>query len=229
MKIALASTPGHVDWLAANTRSGDVIGVDGQVLGLGAFRALSVAAAASGATLEIRADLLDEVWTDRAGLPDAQIYEHLAPEACVSRADKLAQVREGMRAHGADVHFICTVDDIAWLLNLRGADVDYNPVFVGHALIGLDHATLFVADGKVDDALRATLAADGVEVAGYAQAADALASLELDQKLLIDPARVTCGVFHAMDPAVPRIEAINPSTLLTVSYTHLTLPTTPYV
>ncbi|WP_238914761.1 aminopeptidase P family N-terminal domain-containing protein, partial [Achromobacter xylosoxidans] len=68
MKIAVATTPGHVDWLAANTRAGDVIGVDGQVLGLAAFRALSAAAAASGATLEIRADLLDDIWTDRAGL-----------------------------------------------------------------------------------------------------------------------------------------------------------------
>ena len=61
---------------------------------------------------------------------------------------------------------------------------------------------------------RAVLAADGVDVAGYAQAAEALGSLELDQTLLIDPARVTCGVFHAMNPDVPRVEAINPSTLL---------------
>ena len=213
MKIALATTPGHVDWLAANTRAGQRIGVDGQVLGLAAFRALS-AAAASGASLEIGADLLDDIWEGRAGLPDARIYEHVAPQARVSRADKLAQVREAMRKHGADAHFISTLDDIAWLFNLRGADVDYNPVFVGHALVGLDYATLFVAEGKVDETLRAVLAADGVDVAGYAQAAEALGSLELDQTLLIDPARVTCGVFHAMNPDVPRVEAINPSTLL---------------
>ena len=214
MKIALATTPGHVDWLAANTRAGQRIGVDGQVLGLAAFRALSAAAAASGASLEIGADLLDDIWEGRAGLPDARIYEHVAPQASVSRADKLAQVREAMRKHGADAHFISTLDDIAWLFNLRGAGVDYNPVFVGHALVGLDYATLFVAEGKVDETLRAVLAADGVDVAGYAQAAEALGSLELDQTLLIDPARVTCGVFHAMNPDVPRVEAINPSTLL---------------
>ena len=86
-------------------------------------------------------------------------------------------------------------------------------MFVGHALVGLDYATLFVAEGKVDETLRAVLA-DGVDVAGYAQAAEALGSLELDQTLLIDPACVTCGVFHAMNPDVPRVEAINPSTLL---------------
>ena len=80
MKIALATTPGHVDWLAANTRAGQRIGVDGQVLGLAAFRALSAAAAASGASLEIGADLLDDIWEGRAGLPDARIYEHVAPQ-----------------------------------------------------------------------------------------------------------------------------------------------------
>ncbi len=213
MKIAVAAAPGHVDWLAANVPAGGSIGVDGQVLGLAAFRALSVAASRAGATLEISTDLLDEIWEDRPGLPDARIYEHLPPYACVSRVEKLAQVRDAMRAQAADVHLVSTLDDIAWIFNLRGADVDYNPVFVAHALIGQDHATLFLAAGKVDDALRDALLADGVEVADYAHAADALGSLELDQTLLIDPARVTCGVFHAMNPDVPRVEAINPSTL----------------
>ena len=124
MKIALATTPGHVDWLAANTRAGQRIGVDGQVLGLAAFRALSAAAAASGASLEIGADLLDDIWEGRAGRTHAST--NTSRRRTVSRADKLAQVREAMRKHGADAHFISTLDDIAWLFNLRGADVDYN-------------------------------------------------------------------------------------------------------
>ena len=214
MKIASAAVPGHVDWLAGHVEAGGRIGVDGQVLGLAAFRALAAAAARAGAELDILADPLDEIWTDRPGLPAAPIYEHLPPHACVTRAEKLAQVREAMRGHGADVHFLCTLDDIAWLFNLRGSDVEYNPVFLAHALVGPDHATLFVAEGAMDEGVRAALAADGVEVAAYGQAAEALGSLERDQTLLIDPARVTCGVFHAMDPDVPRVEAINPSTLL---------------
>lgn len=213
MKIATASTPSHVDWLASNLRAGQRVGVDGQVLGLAAFRALSAALAPVGIHLDIEADPLSEIWPDRPGLPDAPVYEHTAPQACVTRADKLAQVRSVMQAKGADVHLLCTLDDIAWLFNLRGADVSYNPVFLAHALIGADYATLFVADGKINESLRAVLAADGVDVVPYDQTAEALGSIALDQTLLIDPARVTCGVFHAMDPAVPRVEAINPSTL----------------
>ncbi|KAG4080817.1 hypothetical protein HA402_009988 [Bradysia odoriphaga] len=214
MKIAMAASPGHVDWLAGHVAGGQRVGVDGQVLGLAAFRALSAALAPTGAELEISVDLLAEIWPDRPGLPQAPVYEHAAPQACVSRAAKLELVRQSMQDRKAELHLLSTLDDIAWLFNLRGADVDYNPVFVAHALIGPDHATLFVAPGTVDEGLRQALAADGVELVDYALAAAALGSLELDQTLLIDPARVTCGVFHAMDPQVPRIEAINPSTLL---------------
>ena len=213
MKIALATTPGHVDWLATQLKAGSRVAVDGAVLGLAAFRGLSAALAPAGIELSLGTDLLDDVWADRPGLPDATVYEHDAPYACESRAERLARVRAAMREKGADVHLICTLDDIAWLFNLRGADVNYNPVFVAHALIGVDHATLFVADGKIDDALRARLAADGVDLAAYTDIIPALGSLHTDQTLLIDPARVTCGVFQAMDPAVPRVEAINPSTL----------------
>lgn len=214
VKAGAPGQPGHADWLAARLKAGARVGVDGNVLGLAAFRSLSSAFAGKDISLDILADLLDEVWTDRPGLPDAPIYEHLPPYATEPRAARLARVREAMRGHGADLHLVSTLDDLAWIFNLRGADVEYNPVFLGHALIGLDHATLFVGQGKVSAELRAALAADGVDVAPYEQATEALGSLQRDQVLLIDPARVTCGVFRQMDPEVPRIETINPSTLL---------------
>ncbi|SAI68398.1 aminopeptidase [Bordetella ansorpii] len=213
MKIAAANQPGHVAWLAANLRAGQTVGVDGQVLGLAAWRGLSAALAPAGIALDIQADLLEDIWADRPGLPSAPVYEHQPPQAVESRAERLARVRDAMDQYGADAHLVCTVDDIAWIFNLRGADVEYNPVFLAHALIGHDYAALFVGAGKIDDTLRAALAADGVDVLPYEQAAEALGSLEADQTLLIDPARVTCGVFHLMDPAVQRSEGINPSTL----------------
>jgi len=214
MKQGAAGVPSPADWLAARLRPGQRVGVDGQVLGLALYRSLSAALARAGARLDIGADPLDGIWPGRPGLPGAPVYPHLPPHACASRADKLARVREAMAGRGADVHLICTLDDIAWLFNLRGSDVEYNPVFLAHALVGRDHATLFAAPGAIGADLRRELAADGVEVADYGLAAEALGSLQTDQTLLIDPARVTCGVFRDMDPAVPRVEATNPSTLL---------------
>lgn len=205
-------TQPHVEWLAEHVAAGATVGVDGAVLGVGAARALSAALAARGVTLRTDLDLLEVVWPERPALPVAPVFEHVAPYARTRRADKLAQVREAMRASGADAHAISTLDDIAWLFNLRGADVNYNPVFVAHALITPQAVELFVIDGKLDAALQASLAADGVSVRPYAQAAEALAALSAGSSLLIDPRRITFGTLQAVPASVRLIEAVNPST-----------------
>ena len=205
-------TAPHIEWLAQNVPSGATVGVDGAVLGVAAARALGDALKVRGVTLRTDFDLLDAVWAQRPSLPTGVVYEHTAPHASGSRADKLDQIRRAMQEKGAQWHFISTLDDLAWLLNLRGADVNYNPVFVAHALIGLDRASLFVVDGKVPAALTESLARDGIKVEPYATAADALAALPNGQTLLIDPRRITFGLLQSVPASVTIVESVNPST-----------------
>lgn len=214
VKIPTGSATHHVDWLVTKLKRGDTVGVDGDVLGLASAYYLRAALDQAGIRLDTGVDLLAEVWSDRPALPSAAVYEHLAPQAPMARADKLARVRESMRRHGATHHFVSTVDDIAWLFNLRGSDVSYNPVFLAHALIDAQGATLFVGAGKVDAALQARLAADGVRLAPYANAAAALAALPAGAVLLIDPRRVTLGLRQNVPGSLQVVEAINPSTLM---------------
>lgn len=212
MKIPTGASQLHLDWLAANVAPGQTIAVDGAVLGLAAARMLEQAIKGRNITLRTDYDPLSEVWPERPSLPTEAVYEHCAPYAITSRAEKLSSVRTAMTAAGAQWHFISTLDDIAYLFNLRGADVNYNPIFLAHALIGPERVTLFVAEGKVPDALRATLAADGVDLAPYAQAAVALAALPADASLLLDPRRITLGLRAAVASHVTVTEAINPTT-----------------
>ncbi|EMD9441646.1 aminopeptidase P family protein [Burkholderia cepacia] len=202
----------HVDWLAHNVAAGATVGVDGAVLGVAAARGLTAALNARGIALRTDLDLLDAIWPERPGLPGDAVFEHAAPQADTTRASKLAEVRRAMRAQGAQWHFVSTLDDLAWLFNLRGADVNFNPVFVAHAMIGADRATLFVADGKVSPALAASLAQDGVDVRAYDAARAALAALPDGATLLIDPRRVTFGTLEAVPAGVKLVEAVNPST-----------------
>ncbi|WP_348753753.1 aminopeptidase P family protein [uncultured Aquincola sp.] len=211
VKIPTGGSTAHVDWLARECQPGDAVGVDGDVLGLGAAQQLRSVLQAAGVQLRTDFDLLQHIWPDRPGLPAAPVYEHVAPHATLPRSAKLAQVREAMARHGATHHFISTVDDVAWLLNLRGADVEYNPVFLAHVLLAPAGATLFIAEGKLSPALAATLQADGVTVAPYDQAAAALAAVPADARLLLDPRRTTLGARERLACAV--VEAINPSTL----------------
>lgn len=212
MKIPSAASSAHIDWLAANLKAGQTFGADGAVLGLASYRMLEQALSPRQIKLRTDIDVLDDIWSDRPSLPTPTVFEHIAPHAPLTRAAKLAAVREAMRAADAQWHFISTLDDIAYLFNLRGSDVSYNPIFVAHALVGQERATLFVADGKVPETLRATLAADGVDIASYAQASSSLQALPAQSGLLLDPRRVTLGLRQAVPSSVRVVEAINPTT-----------------
>jgi Xaa-Pro aminopeptidase len=183
------------------------------VLGLAVARLLGDALGARGVHLRTDIDLAGEVWTERPPLPLEPVFEHAAPYAVQTRAEKLAATRKAMAAHGADYHFISTLDDIAYLFNLRGSDVSFNPVFVAHALIAPRDVTLFVPEEKIDAALAARLAQDGIRLAPYADAAPALAALPAIAALLIDPRRITAGMRSAVAGGVKVVEAVNPTTL----------------
>ena len=209
----LPGQPGPLEWLAEQAPEGATVCVDGAVLALASARTLESKLKDRGAVLRTDIDLLGEVWLDRPALPVQPVYEHLPPQATVSRVSKLAQLRETLKQRNADAHFIATLDDIAWLFNLRGSDVSFNPVFVSFALIEDARATLFLDLGKVSPALRETLAGDGVELRDYAQISAALASLPATTRLLVDPARVTCGLLGHLQAEVKLVEGLNPTTL----------------
>ena len=209
----LPGQPGPLEWLAEQAPEGATVCVDGAVLALASARTLESKLKDRGAVLRTDIDLLGEVWLDRPALPVQPVYEHLPPQATVSRVSKLAQLRETLKQRNADAHFIATLDDIAWLFNLRGSDVSFNPVFVSFALIEDARATLFLDLGKVSPALRETLAGDGVELRDYAQISAALASLPATTRLLVDPARVTCGLLGHLQADVKLVEGLNPTTL----------------
>ena len=213
-KIPSGASVQHISWLAERLQPGQTLVVDGQVLGLALAQQLRAAMGAKGVRIDTTLDLIDHAWDERPGLPDAPIYEHAAPQATISRADKLRQVREAMTRHGVTHHLISSVDDVAWLFNLRGSDVSYNPVFLAHALLDANGATLFVQPGKIDAALAQRLAADGVRIAPYADARTTLGALPADARVLIDPRRVTLGLRESLPATATIVEAINPSTLL---------------
>ncbi|MQU09218.1 aminopeptidase P family protein [Pseudomonas helleri] len=204
--------PGPLDWLAEQAPQGSTVSVDGAVLALASARTLETKLKERGAVLRTDIDVLSLVWADRPALPKQPVYEHLPPQATVSRVDKLAKLRETLKQRNADAHFIATLDDIAWLFNLRGSDVSFNPVFVSFALIEPDRATVFVDLEKVGVELRDTLQRDGVNLRDYTEINSALAALSATTRLLIDPARVTCGLLNNVNREVTFVESLNPTT-----------------
>jgi len=212
MKL-LPGKPGALEWLGDNIRAAGAVAVDGAVMALASARQLEERLKARDIRLVTDRDLLAQVWDGRPALPSNPVYQHLPPHATVSRAEKLAQLRSTLVEKGADWHFIATLDDIAWLFNLRGSDVSYNPVFVSFALIGQEQATLFVGAGKLDAHLQHVLQVDGIELRDYSDVGTVLSEVAPGSRLLVDPSRVTCGLLKHLDAQVQLVEGLNPTTL----------------
>ena len=213
MKLRVPHAAEHLQWLQANLHEGDVLAVAGDSVAWTTLRQIERLLAGSGASVRSDLDLPGAVWPDRPALPQAPVVEHDLAHACTARGDKFARLRQAMHTHGASHHLVSSLDDIAWLTNLRGSDVECNPVFLAHLLVEAHgRATLFVARAKLSDALVGALAADGIGIADYASVTSSLQELGAGDRLLLDSGRVASAVAAAIPPHVTRIEAANPST-----------------
>ncbi|XKE45277.1 aminopeptidase P family protein [Halomonas organivorans] len=213
MKLQPGQADAPVRWLAERLEAGATVGFDADVVSLASARQLERHLTPAGIRLRGDLDLLDAIWPDRPALPEAPLYAHPPAYLDEARAERLARLRAAMAERGADWHPISTLDDIAWLTQLRGADVEFNPVFLAHLLVGRDSATLFVAPGKLDASLTEALAADGIAVADYADWHRRLGELPEGARVLLDPAKLTLGTRRALPESATLVEAYQPSTL----------------
>ncbi|WP_223871551.1 aminopeptidase family protein P [Candidatus Dactylopiibacterium carminicum] len=159
-------------------------------------------------------DLISPLLADRPALPVTPVFEQPDGEAGESRAAKLARLRQQLAGLGEGVCFLSALDDIAWLLNLRGADVPFNPVFLAHALVDARQVRLFIDGSRVPGTVRARLVLDGVHIEPYAEATEALMRLPADCCVLIDPERTVAGLVEALPVEVRRLEAVSPVVLM---------------
>ncbi len=200
-------------WISDVTPKGSTIAVDGDVLPNMLTKALQDQARDADVQLRTDLDLLDESWTDRPDMPANAVFEQPEPQATPTRAAKLSGVRRDMAAAGASHHFISSLDDIAWLLNLRGSDIQCTPLFMAHLLLGEEAGTLFVNEECIDTNIVSSLQADGISVAPYEHAGQSLATLGSEHALLIDPKESTLGFRNSVSSGCQVIEATNPTTL----------------
>jgi Xaa-Pro aminopeptidase len=214
MRLKVAHTGEHLDWLLERLSACETVAVAGDSLSVAARDQLERRLAGIEASLRTDLDLPGDIWPDRPALPSAPVFEHAALYAGAGRSEKLGRVHAAMKRAGADYHFLSSLDDIAWLTNLRGSDVEYNPVFLAHMLVDRRGATLFVHASKLPAELVMALKQDDIAIVDYGTAASALAALPDDSRLLIDPNRVVGALAQAIPETVTVVRGANPSTAL---------------
>ena len=202
----------HIAHLAQTLPENARVGIAPDMLSVAELRRIQAAFAPKNIALKHDLDYTAAAWgNDRPALPTAPVFAQKAEFVPQSAAEKLQRVRQAMRDAGADWHFISALDDIAWLTNLRGSDIAYNPVFLSHLFIGANGtATLFVAPDKISPEIQAALTAAAIQIQPYEHAADALA--QLSGCLMYDPAKVAVSTVFRLPESVVKREQPNPST-----------------
>ena len=199
MKERMPGTPTIAQWLGHELADAPTteVGVDGSCLSAEEVEALVTELRENGGlTLRTNLDPLAEIWTSRPPIPTNKVFVQQQRYAGVSAHDKLSALRSQLSLRHADGMLVCALDDIAWLLNLRGQDVHCTPVFVGYVLVSVDGATLFVDKAKLTPEVEQYLANEGVGVAPYTAVTEALRHYN-DYNLLLDPAEVNYTLWRA--------------------------------
>lgn len=212
MKLGAKGVPSLEQWICAQLSPAQVVGVNGMALSVAQAQQLEQQFAAAELAMQVDLELLDAFWTARPPLPQAPIYEHEERFAGAPRREKIGRVRQAMQELGASWHLISSLDDIAWLLNLRGSDVAYNPVFLSHLLLSEADAYLFVDEQKLSPELKQQLLHDGVVLKPY-DAVQAVLAAQLANddtcSLLIDPVRTAWAI---VQPYMKQVQLrLNPS------------------
>jgi Xaa-Pro aminopeptidase len=177
----------YLAWLADCLEEGDVVGCNGWQLSVNQAKRMKKRLADHGILLDTQQDLAGELWKKRPPLPDSPIFELDEQYAGESRAHKLKRIRQAMLQKEVNIHLISKLDCIAWALNLRGSDVDCNPVFLSYLWIEMEEAFLFVDKEKVPTAVLNSLKKDGVEVINYRALSGFIGRLAPGRIVWIDP------------------------------------------
>jgi Xaa-Pro aminopeptidase len=212
VKLKVPHTPEYIDWLAGHLAPGSVVGIDGQVFS----QALVNQMKARFINLEINCahDLPGMLWHDRPPVSTNHVYEHEARYAGKTRAHKISLVQQEMATEGVNCQLLTSLDDIAWLFNLRGSDVAYNPVFVAYALVDPNRATLFIDPIKLFDDTKTALQKDGITIEPYQAIDSHLAQLDVGQKVMLSTAKTSHHICKTIPTHCQKVDKISIPTLL---------------
>ena len=201
MKERMAGTPSISEWLASELAEYEkpIVGVDGSVNTYADVADLKQSLATKGNMLvRCTGDPMDVLWTDRPVIPDNKVCLHPLKYAGETTESKLSRIRESLVKQGADGLLVTALDEIAWVLNLRGSDVHCNPVFVSYLLISSNNATLYINREKLAEDVCEYLSTENIDVEEYESVENGLKKYT-GKSLLIDIHSTNYALSTAVD------------------------------
>ncbi len=212
-KAGNVGVPSIEEYLDMVLPENGTLGFDGRVISMYEGKHYAQKYASKNIHMEDKYDLVDSIWTDRPAMSGHPVFLLDEKYSGESTASKLKRIRESMKKSGSTVHLMITLDDIAWMLNLRGRDIRYSPVFLSYAVVMMNCVHLFIDESKLSAEIKTVLKNDNIILHPYNDVYEFVRNLSSDEVVLLDPARLNYALFNSIPADVKIIEAMNPCVL----------------
>nr|WP_330415681.1 aminopeptidase P family N-terminal domain-containing protein [Peptoclostridium sp. AF21-18] len=213
MRMAEPGVPTINEYLKSTLVEGNCLGFDGRVVAMGEGQGYEEITKANKATIKYEVDLIDEIWEDRPELSKKPAFKLGEEYAGESAASKIERIREYMKECGATYHTIATIDDICWVLNMRGDDIDFFPLVLSYMVVKMDGVDLYIDETKLNDELKSEFAEIGVAIHPYNDVYADTKKIPAGETILIDPARLNYAIYSNIPEGVAKVEERNPEVL----------------
>nr|WP_308691648.1 aminopeptidase P family protein [uncultured Terrisporobacter sp.] len=211
-KMGQENVPTTFEYIENEVPSGSKVGFDGRTISAAMGAILELNLAKKNITISYEDDLLNEIWEDRPALSDAKAFLLDIKYSGEDFTSKIARVREWMRENNTTTHILTSLDDIAWLFNIRGGDIKYNPVVLSYAVITLDKAILFVDENKLNEEIKTSFGEEVVEIKNYFEIYEFVKTINKEEIVLIDSNKISYSILKNIPAGVKVVNGMNPST-----------------
>ncbi|RBP35932.1 aminopeptidase P family protein [Garciella nitratireducens] len=212
-KMGIPNVPTILEYLETKIPNNGKIGFDGRLISMKEGEELVCRLANKNIMVEHHYDLVSAVWKNRPKLSNKPVFILEEKYCGESRTSKLHRVRDVMKQVGANYHIIMTLDDIAWLLNIRGSDIMYSPLVLCYAVISMERVYLFIEESRLDIKVKEDLTKDGIVLMPYNDIYNYVKGFENQDKILIDPDRINYALYKDIPTYTEKIQKENPTVL----------------
>ncbi len=214
MKPSVSEKKDFISWLTDNLNPGSKIALDGRIFSIKQTRSIEKTLEGKNISFDFNCDLISELWTDRPPIPCSLAFDHSTQFCGKERSVKITEVREQMKIKEADYHLLTSLDDIMWLLNIRGSDIKYSPLLISFAIVGEEQILLFTDESKIPLKLASEFDRLEIVLLPYEETAGILSSLSSDSTILLNPVTTSSSLFNSIPYGMKIIEDLTITTRL---------------
>ncbi|WP_416389399.1 aminopeptidase P family protein [Paraclostridium bifermentans] len=210
-KMGEEGVPTTQEFICEKLSKGSTLGFDGRLISANDGKSLEEKLKEKNVSIKYEYDLVDKVWNDRPSLSNEKAFLLKVNYAGETFSSKLERLRDVMKEKNVTSHIITTLDDIAWLFNIRGRDVKYTPVVLSYSIITLDEVYLFIDENKLNEEIINELKTENVIIKKYDDIYEFVKTMDKTETVLLDDGKVSYSIYNNLPNEVQKIKEPNPT------------------